>query len=75
MASVSSAIWVTTIVAGSGSFDAEAVVEAAGKELPIKGIRVGGGFGDKDVITARCDVELAVRVESKASDFGWRALG
>ena len=59
----------------SGSFDAKAVVEATGKELPNKAIRVGGGFGDKNIITPGGGVEIAIRVKSETSDFGWGALG
>ena len=62
-------------VARRGSLYAEAVMKAAGKEFPIKGIRVGRGFGDKDIIAARSHVELAIRVKGEASDFGWGALG
>ena len=65
----------TTNVARSGSLYAEAVMKAAGKEFPIKGIRVGRGFGDKDIIAAGGHVELAIRVKGEASDFGWGALG
>ena len=59
----------------SGSFDAKAVVEATGKELPNKGIRVGGGLGYENVVTPSSGVEIALRVKGKSSDFGWSALG
>ena len=50
-------------------------MKAAGKEFPIKGIRVGRGFGDKDIVAAGGDVELAIRVKGEASDVRWGALG